>query len=136
MLVNDGDQQRSGRPLTFTLEEYEFIRQRTLAIPGAGVDDIIPIALRLAERQAQSPSVAPKGKKRYKDFMGSPHWLAEFLKKEELAEHVPHPISMKAFRRMQATQAKGNAASHQVRVSCTARVNVRCAGIKRTLFAC
>ena len=46
--------------------------------------------------------------------MGSPHWLAEFLKKEELAEHVPHPISMKAFRRMQATQAKGNAASHQV----------------------
>ena len=116
VLANDGDQQRSGRPPTFTLEECEYIRRRTLAIPGAGVDDIIPIALRLAEQRAQDLNVAPKDKKRYEDFVASPHWLADFLKKEELSEHVPHPISMKALsvacrqRRPRATQPHNSGA--------------------------
>ena len=43
VLASDGDQQRSGRQPTFTVEEDEFIRKQTLAIPGAGVDNIFPL---------------------------------------------------------------------------------------------
>jgi hypothetical protein len=67
VLVSDGDQQRSGREPTFTVEEDEFIRKQTLAIPGAGVDDIIPIALRLAQQRGQDPS-DPEAKARYKNL--------------------------------------------------------------------
>ena len=35
----------------------------------------------------------------------------------QLSEHIPHPVSMKTFRRMQEAQAKGKA-SHQVPASC------------------
>ena len=66
VLASDGDQQRSGRQPTFTVEEDEFIRKQTLAIPGAGVDDIIPIALRLAQQRGQDPSVVPEAKARLK----------------------------------------------------------------------
>lgn len=94
VLASDGDQQRSGRQPTFTVEEDEFIRKQTLAIPGAGVDDITPIALRLAQQRGQDPSVAPEAKARYENFKGSPHWLADYLTKMQLSEHIPHPVSM------------------------------------------
>ena len=76
MLASDGDQQRSGRQPTFTVEEDEFIRKQTLAIPGAGVD-IIP--LRLAQQGGQDPSVTPEAKARYENFQGRlPHKNATF----------------------------------------------------------
>jgi hypothetical protein len=58
------------------------------------VDDIIPIALRLAQQRGQDPSVAPEAKARYENFKGSPHWLADYLTKMQLSEHIPHPVSM------------------------------------------
>ena len=105
VLANDGDQQRSGRQPTFTVEEDEFIRKQTLAIPGAGVD--IPIALRLAQQRGQDPSVAPEAKARYENFKGSPHWLADYLTKMQLSEHIPHPVSMKTFRAGSSGQGQG-----------------------------
>ena len=96
-----------------SVEEDEFIRKQTLAIPGAGVDDIIPIALRLAHQRGQDPSVTPEAKARYENFKGSPHWLADYLTKMQLSEHIPHPVSMNTFRRMQDAHAKSKA-SHQV----------------------
>ena len=80
------------------------------------MDDIIPIALRLAHQRGQYPSVTPEAKARYENFKGSPHWLADYLTKMQLSEHIPHPVSMKTFRRMQDAHAKSKAS--QVPSSC------------------
>jgi hypothetical protein len=109
VLASDGDQSRSGRSTTFTAEENERLRSKTLAIPGAGIDDIIPIALRLAEQRAQDSNATPKERARYKKFNGSPRWLADFLQKMDLSQHIPHPVSMKSFCRIAEAQAKGTA---------------------------
>ena len=69
VLASDGDRSRSGRSTTFTAEENERIRSKTLAIPGAGIDDIIPIALRLAEQRAKIQTPPQKNEHATKSSM-------------------------------------------------------------------
>ena len=71
------------------------------------MDDIISIALRLAQQRGQDPSVAPEAKARYENFKGSPHWLADYLTKMQLSEHIPHPVSMTTFRRYVGSSGQG-----------------------------